>query len=166
MKYRDFEEFIASLNASGARYLVVGAHAVAHHARPRATKDLDLFVGGDADNARRVLAAVTSFFGTDVGYTPADLADPDVALQMGVAPVRIDVMTALSGVASFEVAWGARIDARFGDQPAHYISLPHLIATKEATGRKQDLADLIPLRRALAAARTTVRRRRPSAGKA
>jgi hypothetical protein len=77
MPSQDYEEFIAALNAHGVRYLVIGAHAVAFHARPRATKDLDILVDPTAENANRVLATLREFFGgVDLGYTVEDLIDP------------------------------------------------------------------------------------------
>src|SRR5579859_1458336 len=98
MKYPDFEEFIAALNARGVRYLVVGAHAVAYHARPRATKDLDALVDPSPANARQVLQAIQDFFGgADLGYTVDDLTNPDMVIQFGIAPVRIDVITQIDG---------------------------------------------------------------------
>lgn len=150
MKYPDFEEFIAALNARGVRYLVVGAHAVAYHARPRATKDLDALVDPSPANARQVLQAIQDFFGgADLGYTVDDLTNPDMVIQFGIAPVRIDVITQIDGLEDFNQAWERRVDAAFGDVPAHYISLDDLITAKEAAGRPQDLADLVVLRKAL-----------------
>ena len=78
MSSRDYEEFLASLNAHGARYLLVGAHAVAHHARPRATKDLDVYVEPTTENAERVLAAIGDFFGgADLDLEATDLTAPE-----------------------------------------------------------------------------------------
>src|SRR3990172_11244958 len=89
----DYEEFIAALNENGVRYLVVGAHAVAFHARPRATKDLDILLDPTPTNARNVLAALREFFGgADLGYKVEDLTAPDWIIQLGVAPVRIDLL--------------------------------------------------------------------------
>lgn len=73
MRSRDYEEFIEFLNRLEARYLVVGAHAVAFHARPRATKDLDVFVEPTPENAELVLSAIRLFLGTDLGIKPRDL---------------------------------------------------------------------------------------------
>src|SRR5262245_927308 len=102
MQYRDFEEFLDALNARGVRYLIVGGHAVAFHAKPRATKDLDVYVDGTRANAARVLRALTDFFGgTRPGHTLHDFTNPDVIIQLGVAPVRIDIMSCLKGVRSF-----------------------------------------------------------------
>ncbi len=94
----DYEEFIAALNAHGVRYLVVGAHAVAFHARPRATKDLDILLEPSPENAWRALAALRDFFGgADLGYTVEDLTDPRWIIQLGVAPIRIDLLAEIPG---------------------------------------------------------------------
>ncbi len=115
MASHDYEEFIAALNAHGARYLIVGAHAVAFHARPRATKDLDILIESTVDNARKVLAALREFFGgADLGYTVEDLTAPDWIIQLGVAPVRIDLLTDILGFSRFEDAWKNRVVGRFG----------------------------------------------------
>lgn len=147
--HRDFEEFLASLNARGARYLVVGAHAVAYHAHPRATKDLDLYIEPTSVNAERVLAAIRDFFsGADLGFTAADLLDADSVVQLGVAPVRIDLLCELSGIRDFGAAWERRARGHYGDVEASYLSLDDLILEKESTGRDQDRADAKALRRA------------------
>jgi hypothetical protein len=149
MASRDYEEFIAALNAHGARYLVVGAHAVAFHARPRATKDLDILIDPAPANARRALAALQDFFGgADLGYSVEDVTDPQWIIQLGVAPVRIDLISEIPGLASFEAAWRKRVSARFGSVPTYYIGLDELIRAKEAARRPQDRADLRILARA------------------
>src|SRR6266545_3550943 len=133
MSFRDYEEFIAALNAHGARYLVVGAHAVAFHARPRATGDLGVLVDPTAANARKVLAALRDFFGgSDLGYSAKDVTDPGWILQIGVAPVRIDLMSAIPGLDRFGAAWKRRVDAPFGSVPTRYIGFEDLMAATEA----------------------------------
>ncbi len=114
MKSRDYEEFIVALNDHHARYLIVGAHAVAYHARPRATKDFDILIERTPDNASRVLAALKSFLGADLGYTVDDLGDPDTFIQLGVAPVRIDLMSSIKGCGNFALLWKRRVEAVFG----------------------------------------------------
>src|SRR3970040_2539504 len=115
MPSQDYEEFIAALNAHGVRYLVVGAHAVAFHARPRATKDLDILIDPTPTNARRALAALRDFFGgAELGYSVEEVTDPQWIIQLGVAPVRIDLISEIPGLASFETAWRNRVTARFG----------------------------------------------------
>ncbi|MGH7964617.1 MAG: nucleotidyltransferase [Candidatus Binatia bacterium] len=149
MASQDYEEFIAALNAHGVRYLVIGAHAVAFHARPRATKDLDLLIEPTLDNAQKVLEALRDFFGgADLGYALADFTNPQWIIQIGVAPVRIDLLSAIPGCSDFEAAWENRSEARFGSVKAYYLGLDDLIQAKEAAGRAQDRADVRVLRRA------------------
>ena len=166
MASRDYEEFIAAFNARGVRYLVIGAHAVAFHARPRATKDLDILIEPTPANAQKVLAALRDFFGgADLNYTVEDVMDPDCIIQMGVAPVRIDLLSAIPGCPDFHAAWGRGDEARFGGVPARYIGLKDLIRNKEATDRPQDRADAIVLRRVAAAKNITTRSRKPRGGR-
>ena len=149
MTHPDYEEFIGELNAHEVRYLIVGAHAVGFHAHPRATKDLDVLVDPAPGNAARTLEAMSAFFGgADLGYDVADIAAPTMVIQLGVAPVRIDILTSLSGVPTFDSAWNNRVPGRYGHQEAHYLGLEDLIRAKEAAGRKQDQADLESLYRA------------------
>lgn len=161
MASRDYEEFIAALNAHGVRYLVVGAHAVAFHARPRATKDLDILIDPTPTNARRALAALRDFFGgAELGYSVEDVTDPRWIIQLGAAPVRVDLLSEIPGLASFDAAWRNRVSARFGTVPAHYIGLDELIRAKEAARRPQDRADLRILQRAKGGLQLTSSRRR------
>jgi hypothetical protein len=149
MPSQDYEEFIAALNAHGVRYLVIGAHAVAFHARPRATKDLDILLEPTVGNARKALAALGEFFGAaDLGYTIEDFLDPQWIIQLGVAPVRIDLVSEIPGFPSFAAAWRGRVDAQFGAVSAHYLGLDDLLRAKEAAGRPQDRADVRVLQRA------------------
>jgi predicted nucleotidyltransferase len=148
MRSRDYEEFVESLNASSARYLIIGAHAVAFHARPRATKDFDVFIEPTPDNVERVLVAIRNFLGSDLGLTIEDLTAPGRIVQLGVAPSRIDLLSRLASRRDFASAWTSRVDAKFGDVDAHYLSLEDLIQEKESAGRDQDRADLRSLRKA------------------
>lgn len=162
MPNRDYEEFIAALNDREVRYLIVGAHAVAFHAIPRATKDLDLFLDSVPANAQRVLSALCDFFGTDLGYTVSDLTTPNGFIQLGVAPVRIDLLSTMLGCPNFETAWEHRVEARFGAVKAHYLGLDDLIRAKQAADRLRDRADVRVLQRAKAATRPAKRpKRRP-----
>jgi predicted nucleotidyltransferase len=149
MGSRDYEEFIAALNAHGAKYLVVGAHAVAFHARPRATKDLDILIEPTPENAQKLLAALHDFFGgADLGYSVSDLIDPRWIIQLGSAPVRIDLLSEIPGCGGFDTAWEHRVEGQFGSVRTWYISLEDLISAKEAAGRAQDKADVRVLKRA------------------
>jgi hypothetical protein len=138
---RDFRDLLVEFNAQGVEYLIVGAHALAAHGHVRATNDLDVWVRPDPDNAGRVLKALKDFGAPLHDLTEADLSAPGLIFQIGVAPVRIDVLTAIDGV-DFAEAWPARMLTRFADQPVGVLSKDHLIKNKRAAGRTQDLADV------------------------
>ena len=110
---RAFSEFLASLNASGVDYLVVGAYALAFHGAPRNTLDLDLYLNPTRENARRFLAALDRFGFGSLGIRPEELTVPNRILQLGRTPVRIDVMTSISGV-RWKTAWRGRVVGRYG----------------------------------------------------
>jgi hypothetical protein len=143
---QDFEELLASLNAERVRYLIGGAHALAFHARPRATKDLDLFVAPSKANATRFIRALRRFFGGSAPryVTVKALLDADLIVQLGVAPVRVDVLSHFATL-SFAEAWRTRVDAKFGDVDAHYLGREQLIAEKLHFDRPQDRADVAML---------------------
>ena len=151
MAHPDYEEFLASFNAHGVRYLVVGAHALALHARPRATKDLDLVIAPSKANARRVLAAIGDFFGgmAPKYVTVEELRNPKTIVQLGVAPVRIDILSGLA-TTTFTKAFNRRVESRFGRVTVPFISAEDLRAEKQHWSRAQDLADIESLDRALA----------------
>jgi hypothetical protein len=138
---QDFRDLLAEFNAQGVEYLIVGAHALAIHGLVRATKDLDIWVRPDLSNAARVIRALQAFGAPLHDLTEEDLTRPGVIFQIGVPPVRIDVMTAIAGV-EFHDAWTASFQTRVADQRAGVLSREHLIQTKRAAGRRQDLADL------------------------
>jgi hypothetical protein len=137
----DFRDLLSAFNAHRVEYLVVGAHALAAHGHVRATGDLDVWVRPEPANARRVLRALREFGAPINDLTEADLATPGTVFQIGVAPLRIDVLTAIDGV-SFDEAWSDRFTARFAEQPVPVISVRHLIANKRKVGRAQDIADV------------------------
>lgn len=149
MAHPDFEELLAEFNAERVRYLIGGAHAVALHARPRASKDIDIFIDPTRANATRAVTALKRFFsGTAPRYVTVDaLMDPDSILQLGVAPVRVNLLSHFA-TSSFRQAWNRRHVARFGNVSASYIGLEDLIAEKAHWSRPQDLADLVVLLRA------------------
>jgi hypothetical protein len=140
----DFVEMLAELHAAGADYLVVGAHALAAHGRPRATGDLDLWVRSTPDNARRVYAALQRFGAPLQDLTVADLASPDVVYQIGVPPARIDILTSISGV-TFDEGWASRITTAIGELEVPVLGRDCLIQNKRAAGRLRDVADLADL---------------------
>ncbi|MCI0429770.1 MAG: hypothetical protein L0210_04405 [Rhodospirillales bacterium] len=138
---RDFRDLLAEFNAHGVEYLVAGAHALAAHGHVRATTDLELWVRPADDNAERVLPGLCAFGAPLHDLTEADLGAPGLAFQIGVAPLRIDIMTSIDGV-DFADAWPDRLLTSSADQPAAVLSREHLIKNKRATGRTQDAADV------------------------
>jgi hypothetical protein len=141
----DFRDLLSTFNAQGVEYLVVGAHALAAHGHVRATKGLDIWVRPDATNAPRVMDALRAFGAPLLDLSEEDLTQPGMVFQIGIPPVRIDVITAVDGVV-FDDAWPERMPTTYGDVPTPVLSLNHLIINKEASGRPQDLADLDWLR--------------------
>lgn len=143
MNSRDFEEFLCELNRAEVRYLIIGGYALAVHARPRATQDLDILFERTVENASKLVAAVSAFFGgMDIGQTPEDLVRTDTILQIGHPPLRIDLFTDIPGVTDFDAAWKAGLVGAFGAVEAKYIGRSDFVRAKQASGRPQDLADL------------------------
>ncbi|HEY5258081.1 MAG TPA: DUF6036 family nucleotidyltransferase [Candidatus Baltobacteraceae bacterium] len=141
----DLIDLLRALNAEGARYLIVGGYALAFHGHVRATKDVDVFVGTDAENAGRVWRALKAFGAPIAELREADLATPDTFFIMGRAPNQIDIITTIDGVA-FERAWKGRRASTYGGVPTHFIGREDLLANKSASGRPQDRLDVEALR--------------------
>ena len=137
---RDFVEMLSALNVAGAEYLVVGAHALAAHGVPRATGDLDIWVRATPDNARRVLGALREFGAPLFDLSVDDLSQPETVFQIGVVPVRIDLLTSISGV-GFEEAWAGRLPGTIEGVAFGVIGREDLLRNKRATGRPKDLLD-------------------------
>lgn len=141
----DFKELLSLLNEAKAIYLVVGGYAVIEHTEPRYTKDLDLWVRPDRDNARRVYAALKHFGAPLADITVDDFTNPDIVYHMGRPPVRVDVLMALKGL-DFERAWENRVVGRYGEVTTQFLSIQDLIINKREVGRPQDLMDVENLR--------------------
>lgn len=138
---QDFRDLFAALNAADAEYLVVGALALAAHGHVRATKDLDVWVRPTPENAERVHRALVSFGAPLQDLTVADLASPDLIFQIGVPPVRVDIITSIDGV-EFDEAWTEKVVSEYAAETVQVLSRRHLIQNKKASGRLQDLADV------------------------
>ncbi|MEN8148329.1 MAG: nucleotidyltransferase [Planctomycetota bacterium] len=137
----DFRDLLSEFTARGVEFLVVGAHALAAHGHVRATKDLDLWIRRTRGNAARVHEALASF-GAPLGeLTVADLTVVGLIFQIGVEPVRIDIINEIDGV-DFDDAWPDRVEADVDGLIVPLLSRRHLIQNKRASGRLQDLADL------------------------
>ena len=142
----DFVEMLSALRDAGAEYLVVGAHALAAHGRPRATGDLDVWVRPTPENARRVWSALETFGAPLTEVSVQDFSSADIVFQIGVAPNRIDIMTSVSGL-GFDEAWEGRITAKVSGVVVPIIGREALMRNKRAAGRPRDLADLADLER-------------------
>jgi hypothetical protein len=137
----DFRDMLSAFNEARVEYLVVGAFALAGHGLPRATGDLDFWVRATPENAVRVMQAVASF-GAPAGIATAqDFATPDIVVQIGIEPLRIDILTSISGV-DFNEAYAARLSAVVDGVSLPILGVEHLIQNKRASGRKKDLLDV------------------------
>jgi hypothetical protein len=137
----DFRDLLALFNAHKVEYVVVGAYALAFHGAPRFTGDLDVLVRPGVRNGRRIVAALAEFGFTSVGLTADDFKPADRVVQLGVAPVRIDLVTSLTGVSWKEVAAGCK-PGKYGNLRVRYLGKREFIRNKRAIGRTKDLADI------------------------
>jgi hypothetical protein len=145
MMPKDLKELLRAFSDHGVRYLVVGGYAFGVHAEPRATKDLDLFIGSDNENTEAVFRALAQYGAPLAGLSPADFRDGTV-FQIGQPPARIDLLQHIDGV-SFDEAWGNRIEGLLdGEIRTVVISKDDLIRNKLASGREQDILDVRKLR--------------------
>lgn len=139
----DFLDFLRALLGKRARFLIVGAHALAVHGVPRATGDLDVWIDTSPDNAAKVWLALLTF-GAPVeglGVDQGDLERPNQVIQIGLPPRRIDLLTTISGV-DFEAAWSTRTVHSVSGLDIPFLGYDEFIANKRAAGRAKDLADL------------------------
>lgn len=136
----DFRDLLSALSAAGAEFLVVGAQAVGIHAIPRATGDLDVWVGTQGENPARVWNALREFGAPLEQLSIDDLRESNLIYQMGVVPLRIDIITSVEGL-RFDDCWSRRIVARYEGLDIPVIGLDDLIANKRAVGRPRDLVD-------------------------
>lgn len=139
----EFHDVLSDLVASGAQFLVVGAHALSAHGVPRATIDLDIWVRADAENAGKVYAALAAFGAPldALGVRVDDFRAPDIVTQIGMPPLRIDVMTSISGV-TFDEAWESRIEGEIEGVRVPILGREAFIRNKRASARTKDLADI------------------------
>jgi len=138
---QDFRDLLALFNAHNVDYIIVGAHALAYHGAPRYTGDMDLLVHPDPENAQRILQALNEFGFGSLGLVAEDFATPGRVIQLGVAPVRVDIVTAITGV-TWEDAAAGQVQGKYGNVPVRFIGRKEFILNKQALGRKKDLADL------------------------
>jgi hypothetical protein len=147
MMTKDFKDLLRAFNANAVEYLIIGGHAFSVHSEPRTTKDLDLFIRSDPENAKAAFRALSQFGAPLQGMTEADFAG-GTAIQIGLPPNRIDVLQRIDGI-TFDEAWPNRVEGNIdGEVPAPVISREDIIRNKLASGREQDLLDVKVLRAA------------------
>jgi hypothetical protein len=137
----DFVELLRAFAEADVRCLVVGAYALAHHGRPRATGDLDIWVDATPVNAPRVIRGLAAFGAPLHEIAEDDFARPGIVFQIGIPPGRIDILTQLTGI-TFDEAWPDRHRGRFGELSVDFIGRDAFIRNKRATGRAKDLGDI------------------------
>ena len=138
---KDFKEFLALLNEHNVEFLIVGGYALAFHGAPRFTGDIDIFINPDKMNAERILKALEAFGFGSLDIEISDFLQLNNIIQLGVPPVRIDLITSISGV-TWNEANNSKESGQFGDVSVSFIGRKQFIINKRASGRKKDLADL------------------------
>jgi hypothetical protein len=140
---KDYRDFLTALVAQNARFLIVGAHALAAHGYPRATVDIDNWIDATSQNPRHVWQALAEFGAPldDLSIREEDLTRTDVVAQFGLPPNRIDILTGLSGL-TFEGAWPNRVEDVLEGVRVPVLGLADLLENKRAVGREKDRADV------------------------
>ena len=141
---RDFRDFLSLLNAHEVEYLLVGGYAVAFHGYPRTTADMDIWVSRTDDNARKLASVLEEFGFQDIALASQAFTMADQVIRMGVPPLRIELLTSISGV-EFDACYADRIEKAIEDVRVNVLSLADLKRNKIAAGRPRDLADLAEL---------------------
>jgi hypothetical protein len=142
----DYSELLKILNAHKARYLIVGAYAVIYHTEPRYSKDIDIWVDPEMANAHKVYAALKEFGAPLQGIKVEDFTNTSLVYQIGVAPVRVDIIMGLPGI-TFSQAWKNKAKAKFEDVMTNILGLNELIKAKEKAMRSIDAIDVKNLRK-------------------
>jgi len=136
----DFTDLLRLFNDNHVRYLVIGGYALIQYAEPRFTKDLDLWISTDVENSTATYKSLKIFGAPLAGLTEADFSEEGYFYQMGVPPMRVDLLMGIPG-GDFEKAWKNRNEVDFNGLIVYFISKQDLIDSKIASGRPQDLID-------------------------
>ena len=137
----DFKEFIELLNAHNVEYLIVGGYALAFHGHPRYTKDIDVWIAANPENAQRMLNVLKDFGFSSLALSRQDFLEEDNIIQLGFPPNRIDILTSVDGI-EFENSTPQSSVIEVDGVNIHLIGIHNLIENKIACGRLQDLADV------------------------
>jgi len=138
---KDFEELLKLFNKHKIKYCIIGAFALAFHAQPRYTKDMDIIVEPTVENGKKIVTALAEFGFESLKLSPEEFCQPDRFIQLGYEPVRVDLITSIEGLL-FQKIWKNRKIGTYGKARVFFIGLDDLIQSKEIAGRKQDVADL------------------------
>jgi hypothetical protein len=138
---KDYEELLGLLNKNRVKYCIVGAYAVAFYAMPRYTKDIDILIEPTRANARRILKTLNEFGFESLKLSEKDFTEKGQIIQLGYEPVRIDIITSISGLNFYEI-WKGRRKGQYGKIKVNFIDLENLIKSKRISGRNRDKADL------------------------
>ena len=141
---RDFVDFIRLLNVYHVEYLIVGAHALAFHGRPRHTGDSDIWIKPSKDNASKMLTVLDDFGFGSLSIEEKDFLKEGYVTQLGYPPLRIDILNSISGV-EFDEAYSNKTEGKVEDLRVNFINVKEFIKNKKATGRPKDLADIAAL---------------------
>jgi hypothetical protein len=142
----DFKDFIELLNQHNVAYLIVGAHALAFHGRPRHTGDLDIWIKPSKQNAAKMVTVLNDFGFGSLELAEADFLKENYVTQLGYPPLRIDILNTISGV-EFDDAYSNKTVGIVDDLNINFISISEFIKNKEATGRQKDLGDIASLKK-------------------
>lgn len=137
----DFKELLKIFNENKVKYLIIGGYAVAKHAEPRYTKDLDIWISNSKENAELVFQSLKDFGAPLTDITIEDFTIPTLVFQIGIEPSRIDILMGLKNL-DFDKCWENRAFSKLGDLEIYFISLDDLIFNKQLAGRPQDLRDV------------------------
>jgi hypothetical protein len=143
----DFKDLLAEFAREGVEYAVIGGYAVGHHAKPRATKDLDLLVSPSDDNLEKVGRALARFGAAPNVVEAARKLGPTEVVYLGVPPVRVDILRSADGIDDVDATLRRSVRVSIGDLSIPVLSIDDLIANKRAAGRLQDEADVTLLER-------------------
>ncbi|MEO8887406.1 MAG: nucleotidyltransferase [Mucilaginibacter sp.] len=141
----DFVDFIELLNKHSVDYLIIGAHALAFHGRPRHTGDLDIWIKPSKENAKKMVIVLNEFGFGALGLTEPDFLKEDYVTQLGYPPLRIDILNNISGV-EFDDAYPNKINGEVDGLNVNFINISDFIKNKETTGRQKDLGDIAALK--------------------
>ena len=137
----DYKDLFKILNTYKVQYLVVGAYAVTYYTEPRFTKDLDLWINPDIKNATKLYTALKKFGAPLKGIEIEDFMNEELIYQVGVAPIRVDILMGLNGI-KFYLAWKSRKKSKYGKIPINILGMKELINSKKRSNRLQDRLDL------------------------